>query len=380
MAHADLAARLGGAGGLPVEWRTVFEQVPRQGFIPDLVWDDDRTPIRRGETPDRWRDLVEADAPVITQLDDGIGAGRGYISSSASKPSIVAMMLAALDLRGDHYVLEVGTGTGWNAALLAARLGDDRVTTIEVDPVLADNARRALAAAGYRPRVLTGDGMAGAGRFAPFDRVIATAAVRQVPYAWVEQTRPGGRVVTPWGTAFHNGTLLVLDVQGDGTAVGRFGGDIGFMWVRGQRTPHGSVEERVLPDHDCTEAVTGLHPYEPVGDFDASFAVGLRVPGAVSTVVHDGDDPSVGRFTVYLMDPGSGSWASWRITPSTVGEYRVRQHGPRRLFDEVADAYRWWEQVGRPEHSRFGVTVTPRESRVWLDDPARVVHTPKAAR
>ncbi|GLU45895.1 methyltransferase domain-containing protein [Nocardiopsis ansamitocini] len=378
MDHVASAARLVEVGGLSARWRPVLESVRRDSFLPDTVWDASLRPVVRSREPGRWSELVHRDAPVITQLDDGGGSGRGYVSSSASMPSVVALMLGALALDDGMTVLEIGTGTGWNAALLAARLGDDRVTTVEVDAALAERARVSLAAAGVDPLVVTADGTAGWPARAPYDRVIATAAVRWVPYAWVEQTRPGGRVVTPFGTAFHNGTLLLLDVADDGTASGRFGAGVGFMWVRDQRTPHGSVEDRVDPVHDFTETVTGLHPYEPVSGFDASFAIGLRVSGMLSTVVHD---DSGDGFTVYLMDPGTGadtgadtgSWARWRITADTVGEYRVRQHGPRRLFDELRAAYDWWLGLGKPAHDRFGLTVDADGQRAWLDDPGREV-------
>ncbi|MBB4933398.1 protein-L-isoaspartate(D-aspartate) O-methyltransferase [Lipingzhangella halophila] len=370
---SDLVARIVESGDLSEQWTPTFERVPRENFIPEIIWDEERQAVHRADAPHRWNQLVCADAPVITQLDDGAETGPGYISSSASKPSIVAMMLEALDVAEGYRVLEVGTGTGWNAALLADRLGDERVTTVEVDPVLAEAARKALADAGYHPTVLCGDGMAGSPASAPYDRVIATAAVQRVPYAWVEQTRPGGRIVAPFGTAFHNGTLLRLTVHGDGSASGRFGGNVGFMWVRDQRTPHGAVEDRVRPEHDYTETTTEVHPYEPVADFDASFVVGLQVPDMKSTVVHDGE-PAEGRFTVYLMDPDSGSWASWRVTPERVGGYRVRQHGPRMLFDELSAAYTWWQQTGRPAHTRLGLTMTAEgEHLLWVDEPGRVL-------
>ncbi|PSK95971.1 protein-L-isoaspartate(D-aspartate) O-methyltransferase [Murinocardiopsis flavida] len=362
-------------GAAPPEWRPVFARVPRASFIPAVIWDDDRRVVRRDREPDRWAALVRRDAPVITQLDDGDASGRGYVSSSASMPTVVAMMLAELDVADGMRVLEIGTGTGWNTALLAARLGSENVTSVEIDPALAAAARRSLADAGFRPTVATADGMAGWPENAPYDRVIATAAVQRVPYAWVAQTRPGGLVLTPWGTAFHNGTLLRLRVHGDGTGSGRFGADVGFMWTRSERTPHGSVEERVLPEHDSDASTTELHPYEPVGDFDASFAIGLRVPAMLSTVVHDGPAAD-NRFTVYLMDPATGSWASWRVTPETHGSYQVRQHGRRRLFAELAAAWRWWEGAGRPGVDRFGLTVTRDGQYTWLDHPETPIGPP----
>jgi protein-L-isoaspartate O-methyltransferase len=88
-------------------------------------------------------------------------------------------MFDALDLHPGHSVLGIGTGTGWNAALLCRRVGTrGRVVSIEVDPVIAEGARAALAAAGYSPLVITGDGADGYPDAAPYDRVLATAAVR----------------------------------------------------------------------------------------------------------------------------------------------------------------------------------------------------------
>ena len=360
----------------PSSWQDTFRRVPRHHFVPDRIWigdGDDETALDRADAPDAWLRACYADQPVITQIDDGSSSGRGYRSSSASMPSVVATMLVATDLSPGQRVLEIGTGTGWNAALLADRAGAGNVTSVEIDPGIAAQADRALEGRGVR--VVLGDGEKGYPPDAPYDRVLATAAVQRVPYPWVEQTVPGGRIVTPWGTSFHNGTLLRLRVDEDGTtASGRFGGNAGFMWVRGQRTPHGSLEERVRPDHEFAETVTDLHPYEPVGDFDASFAIGLRVPGMKDLLVFDDDVPGNPRYTVYLMDPGSGSWASWRISPGP-HEYPVRQHGPRHLFDELAAAYTWWQEVGRPEHSRFGVTITREGQRVWLDEPGNGLTT-----
>ncbi|QIZ37850.1 rRNA adenine N-6-methyltransferase family protein [Saccharopolyspora sp. ASAGF58] len=121
----------------------------------------------------RWRELVEADEPIITQVDDGKtrpGAVGFQPSSSCSKPSLVADMLDALHVEEDHRVLEIGTGTGWNAANLRERVGDDgQVTSIEVDPELAEQAVRALIGAGCAVVVVTADGTKGYPDRAPYD-------------------------------------------------------------------------------------------------------------------------------------------------------------------------------------------------------------------
>ncbi|MFE9244407.1 rRNA adenine N-6-methyltransferase family protein [Nocardiopsis sp. NPDC006938] len=374
---ARLRSRL--AEGMSPARREDFLAVPRHLFAPERIWvrdgDGGTVALDRSENPQGWLAACYEDRPLGVQFDDGHDTGRGYCSSSASMPSVMASMLDAADLEPGHRVLEVGTGTGFNAALMASRVGVRNVTTVEIDRGLANLARSTLRLNGWPVRVVSGDGTLGYPSSGPFHRVMSTAAVQEVPYAWVEQTVAGGLIVTPWGTALHNGALLRLRVEADGTASGNFGGDVSFMWVRGQRTPHGAVEDRVLPEHDHTASVTALHPHTAVGDFDASFAVGLLVPEVKSTTVFDRDDPTTSRYTVYLMDPRSGSWASWRVEPGSE-EFPVRQHGPRKLFDEVESAYRWWVGRGRPEHSRFGVTVDREGQHVWLDDPGDKVDAP----
>lgn len=370
----DLQSRL--TEEFPPTWRDAAARVPRHAFLPNRFWLEDGdgpVPVDRAEEPGRWLELSYADRPIVTQLDDGDGSGRGYITSSASQPSIVGQMLeAAAPAAGDR-VLEIGTGTGWNAALLAARVGAENVVTVEIDKSLAEQARHSLSEQGWPVEVVTGDGTRGWPAGAPYDRVLSTAAVQRVPFAWVEQTRPEGRIVTPWGTTFHNGVLAELTVTDDGTATGSFGGNTAFMWVRDQRRPHAVVEDLVLEQHEFHTSTTGLHPYEPIGSFDASFGIGLRLaPGISPVLVFDDDQEGNPYYTVYLLAPESGSWASWRIEPG-MREYPLRQHGPRRLFDELADAYSWWTGLGSPDYTRFGLTVDHQGQQVWLDAPDRPV-------
>jgi len=109
----------------------------------------------------------------------------------------MAVMLEALDVTDGVRVLEVGTGTGYNAALLCHRLGDQHVVTVEVDPVLAEQAQQRLAEVGYRPIVHVGDGADGYPPGAPYDRVIVTCALTSLPWKLIEQTRQGRGVGGP---------------------------------------------------------------------------------------------------------------------------------------------------------------------------------------
>ncbi|MGH3929785.1 MAG: methyltransferase domain-containing protein [Pseudonocardiaceae bacterium] len=163
-----LADALCASGAVGRDWQDAFRGVPRQLFVPDAVWIGKRPPVRpviRQDDPADWLELVHSDVPLVTQVDDGAtapGQPGTYPTSSISQPSLVAMMLARTQLAEGHRVLEIGTGTGYNAALLAHRLGPENVTTIEIDPVVADFARAALDRAGFGAvTVITGDGALG---------------------------------------------------------------------------------------------------------------------------------------------------------------------------------------------------------------------------
>ncbi|AZS87277.1 methyltransferase domain-containing protein [Streptomyces griseoviridis] len=203
--------------GDPV-WREAFGAVPRHLFVPyyyvpvagghERRWGADPDPLARA----RWLRGVYEDVPLATRLRDG------DLVSSSSQPSLMAAMLAELRVRDGDRVLEVGAGTGYNAALLAHRLGDDAlVTTVDLEPEITESARRHLAAAGYRPAVVTGDGARGVRERAPFDRIIATCALTSVPHAWLAQCVPGARVLAPVATG-----LLTLTVRDADHAEGRF--------------------------------------------------------------------------------------------------------------------------------------------------------------
>ncbi|MGV9249538.1 hypothetical protein [Streptomyces sp. NPDC003710] len=120
---------------------------------------------------------------------------------ASTTPGLMLQMLQALDITAGHPVLEVATGTSYNAALVSERLGSDLVTTIEVDPALAGAAHARLKGCGYTPLVATGDGRAGRQARAPYDRLIATCGFTAVPAPRL-QVRPGGVIVCPlrWGT------------------------------------------------------------------------------------------------------------------------------------------------------------------------------------
>ncbi|GAA0318496.1 protein-L-isoaspartate(D-aspartate) O-methyltransferase [Actinoallomurus spadix] len=362
------------AGAMTPDWRAAFEAVPRDRFLPAVMWPltgEGYITVDRDADPIAWQLWADSDVPIVTQWDDGhhIGPGAGEEpTSSSSMPTMVASMFRDLAVVDGARVLEVGTGTGWCAGLLSARLGADRVTSVEVDAALAHAARKALWAARWRPTVVTGDGANGRPAGAPYDRVLATACARRIPAAWIAQTRPGGLIVTPWGTPYSQSDAIAqLTVTVDGAAIGRFTGPAGFMKLRDQRgdriDPERYLPGGVWPD-DARESSTAIARDELLA---ADWAIGLRVPDARRTVSVDGD-----ATTLMVYGLTDASWAAvfWC---DCCTEWDVLQGGPRALWQEVEAAYRWWAGADRPDVTRFGLTVTPDGQRVWLDDPAQIV-------
>ncbi|MFC7331520.1 methyltransferase domain-containing protein [Marinactinospora rubrisoli] len=340
-----------------------FEEVPRHHFLPDRIRPvQARDWVDRVRAPEEWLSLAYSDQPVVTQVDDGADDGPGVPSSSSSKPSVMAKMLMAAAVKPGDRVLEIGTGTGYNAALLAELVGSHgSVTTVEVDEDLSRQAQAALADAGYRVKFVVGEGAAGWPSGAPFDAVIATCAVTRVPGAWLSQTRPGGVVVTPWkpNAALPGGLLARLEAA-DGQSQGRFAGGTSFMLLRSQRWNGGAAYDPAASP-DVTRSLDS-DPREVVLDQTCGPQLAMMVPswrwGAAWP-----DGPR-GDHVVWLTALNCSAWA--RLYP----DGRVEQGGQRRLWDEIEAAHTFWFEHGRPPITDFGLTVTREgEHRVWLEEP-----------
>ncbi|MCS0635949.1 methyltransferase domain-containing protein [Streptomyces sp. LP05-1] len=362
--------------GKPLEpaWDKVFWTVPRERFLPDLIHQGpDLTPIDRSTDPERWFWAAYGDEPAITQLNGGDEPGAGEVrwaSSSVPAPSVAFRMLDMLDVRDGHQVLEIGTGTGWNAALLAQRVGAENVTSVEVDPLLAVRAAEKLRENGQDVEVIFGDGAVGHPRNAPYRRVVATCSVRRVPYAWIEQTKPGGIVLTPWSSPWFDYGLLRLTVDGHGLASGWFAPDAVCAPLAQQRSYGMDLRNLVRQEGAAERSFTRLSPWAVTGDeWSARFAVGLQARDVRH--VWDEDGPAL---RLWLATTDATSWAAVDDNGGGEGRYAVRQFGVRRLWDEVVAAYHWWRGAGEPGPGRFGLTVHPGGGHVpWLDTPDRPV-------
>ncbi|MEV0639376.1 methyltransferase domain-containing protein [Streptomyces sp. NPDC050619] len=332
-------------------WRKVFETVPRHPYVPEFWTLTDEGQRRVTSADPDWLDLVYTDDALATQLTDGVA------TSSSTAPGLMLVMLQALDVADGHRVLEIATGTGYNAALLSERLGGHQVVTVEVDPVLARLAGSRLQRSGYAPLVHAGDGREGYPAQAPYDRLIATCGFSTVPAAWLEQVKPAGLIVCPvgWGTA----CLVVSD---DGRAEGRFLPVASyFMAVRDAGTT-GTPVHPGGPDA-TSGRLTGLDLSAVAEDEAFRFVLSLVAPDT-GFAFERGDD---GRVTAVELWGSDGTWARAEDGGA------VRQAGPRMLWDAVETAHQLYVANDRPGRERFGVTVTAEGQRVWLDAPSRPV-------
>lgn len=156
----------------------------------------------------------------ITPFQIGHGA-------TISQPFIVAWMTDLLQPSKTHRVLEIGTGSGYQAAVLSRLV--QSVYTIEIVPELARSAAKRLAQMGYHNvAVQEGNGYQGWAEEAPFDRIVLTAAPEDIPKALVDQLAPGGRLVAPVGKGFEQ-SLIVVDKTRTGTLRIRYVGAVAFV-------------------------------------------------------------------------------------------------------------------------------------------------------
>ncbi|WP_017559121.1 methyltransferase domain-containing protein [Nocardiopsis baichengensis] len=345
------------------DWDEEFRAVPREHFIPDRAVAGHQL-IDRSSDPDRWREAVYSDTTILTQVDDGAAPltpdTTGLPTSSSTAPGLVLDFLRLLAPHPGDRVLEIGTGTGWTAGLLAARLGEDRVTTVEVDAQVAAHAEGNLKRAGLAPRLVVGDGAQGHPEGAPFDRVHVTCAVAGIPAVWAEQLRPGGVMVLPWAPVQVRAHTVALTGLGGGRAVGRFYGDTSFMMLRSQRRP---IPQ---PNGHRRDSIGRVDPMRIAGaDRGLEVVAAALLPGVAIDALGAPDD------RIGLWDPGTGSYA---LAIRTGGEGPdVEESGPRSLWAELEEVYLEWLGMGSPGRDRLGLLVDRQGQHVWLDRPDNVI-------
>ena len=339
---------------LPDELAAAFGSVPREAFVPDGFQRRDGSWFGPGDPG--FLAAVYSDDVLVTKVDSGIPV------SSSSQPSLMAIMLAALDLSPGLRVLEIGAGTGYNAALMAA-LGA-RVTTVDAQADVADRARSALQRAGVEGvRVEHGDGYAGSAG-SRFDRVIVTVGVAGISPQWLARVEEGP-VVVP---VEHAGTHPVLIVHGaaEGPVTATVLCPSGFMSASGPLTadhpyahpapaPAGELQEMTLVSGPRWDAVL-----DPMTYRDLWYAAGVWYRRATHAAL-----PGHEHSMLTLLDESRTGGASVLPDGSILAGGAEAEH----YALEAADVIRRWEGAGRPPMQSWRVTLAMAgqpEAPIWV--------------
>jgi protein-L-isoaspartate(D-aspartate) O-methyltransferase len=348
-----------------------FRRVPRHVFVPDVPAED-----------------VYTDRSIATKLQDGIPI------SSSSQPAIMAEMIEMLELRGGERVLEIGAGTGYNAALLAELVGSSgSVVTIDLDDDLVAAARRHLDAAGYaQVRTVRADGVHGDPNGAPFDRIIATVGVEAIPAAWIAQLREGGRLVAPLTIRCQQKVYAFArtarGLESDAIV------DAGFIMLRGDAA-HAESVALLLDEPGLTLRVLTAHAHDVDAhaltralygaSYDAApmrritidevwngFSLWLGLhddalcrltvqgPGAAGSPV---PNLAVGSGALYGLASTLGLADGGELAvfaPRGGNDVLVRRFGDDRgAVARVQRAIAGWDDAGRPGNASLHVTIDP---------------------
>ncbi len=373
-ARAKLADQLRAVGRADATVEAAFRAIPRHTFLPEI------------EPAQAYRD----DAVVIRSDGDGLPV------SASTQPAMMAIMLSQLELAPGHRVLEVGTGTGYNAALIAHIVGCQRsVVTIDVVPELVGEARMNLAAAGYgRVTVVCGDGAAGVPDHAPYDRVIVTAGAWDLAPQWWMQLAPEGRIVVP--LSIRGIQLSVgLDSAGDHLVstsarrcsfirmAGATSGPESFLPLGPQPGLHAQVVDGPVPEADALyEALTGPAAEESAGlqaaDIGELADLDLWLTLAESGLTrlnmmgrHEAHASPSQQRIANLMPLGGlgriGRAGELGVTAFTPGagpgpfEITARGYGPggASLAEHLARQAIVWDELGRPGAKDLELSAWP---------------------
>ncbi|AGL19657.1 protein-L-isoaspartate O-methyltransferase [Actinoplanes sp. N902-109] len=339
-------------GPLPPALADAFAGVPREAFVSGGFQRRDGTWAGPGTAG--FLDTVYRDDVLVTKIDGGVPV------SSSSQPSLMAIMLSALDVHPGDRVLEIGAGTGYNAALLS-RLGAD-VTSIDVQQDVADRARAALLRAGVAGvRVLVGDGYAGSPGDR-FDRMIVTVGVTGVSPQWLLQAQPGP-VVVP---VHHAGTHPVLAVRGSpaGPVTAAVICPAGFMTASGPLSaalshppPAGSG---VLSELTPVAPSRWATPLTSLRYRDLWYAAGVWSTRATHAAL-----PGQHQNTLILRDE-NGRGGAAILPDGAVLAGGASAAGYAARAGEIIDR---WEAAGQPSMQAWRITLRPAgdaAAPIWL--------------
>lgn len=357
--------------------RAAMLQVPRHRFLP-------REPLERAYANDA----------IATKFADGVSI------SSASQPSIVALMLEQLALAPGMNVLEIGAGTGYNAALLRALVGSmGHVTTVDIDADITDAAREHLASIGCTDvEIVTADGAVGYPPNAPYDRIILTVNAGDIAPPWAAQLKRGGILVLPLSVGAAQ--FSIAFVKEDGTLRSRSIQPCSFMPLRGAmgRDATGSRSVSPLPDLRLTVSNFALHDAEQIAALLETPPVPRVIPGVrqgwFTALAFALSDPEVRRIFAYVtsddarygfvgygcgvFDTIAGGGSVIRLSDAMDGsaDMTTLAYGNPAVTDWLAGVFARWEEQGAPRAQDYTVTAVPSGEPVISSPDASVVALP----
>ncbi|GCE22234.1 methyltransferase domain-containing protein [Dictyobacter kobayashii] len=340
-----------------------FARIPRHVFIDTFYLPRPA----KGQTPQwvqlspqmnetEWLEAVYRDEPVVTQI-----AADGHASSSSSKPSVMAAMLEELHVQPGQKVLEIGTGTGWNAVLLAELTSDPAlVTTIDIDEDLVYRAtQRICASGGDGMTILVGDGREGYAPNAPYDRIIATGSYPFVPFAWIDQLAPGGLLVVNVKTWYVSMMLIICRDMDTGEVYGKILDNLQgeFMRLHGGEGVDHRLDRSLYPREPIFPIIEETWDYEYfhpdlLTNEHFKFFVWLRFPQMYAYRIGR-KNQSIAFY--YLHDLQSGK----RLQFNMVGKPDIR--GDKDLWNDLQNSIDHYHALNYPTCEDFCLHFTETE-------------------
>lgn len=327
-------------------WHDAVRSVPRHLLIPRWFTrsqDGQTWEVRDGLSDEpAWLDAAYDGRETLVTRIGAVHADHaqpdatydGRSTSSATLPRLVLDMYRRARLTAGATILDVGTGPGYGAALLALRFGNGQVTSIDVDPYLTESAAERLDSFGARPTILTCD--ATGDLPGNYDRIVPMVSLPGIPASWLTALRPNGRLVF----SLTGGSVLITARKTpDGGALGRVEYErASFMAARHgpNSPPHTAISGQAL-DGDGEQVTTSPYPVtDPTWGWELDAMLSVTTPGLTH---HTTTNPPTGITTTWMTHP-DGSWA--RATGTSGEPALVHQAGPRRLWD-ILDSHRhYW--------------------------------------
>jgi len=351
------------------EWHDAVVATPRHLLVPKW-WDRIRNSptlewkLVTPDASDPWAS-VYSDETLVTRVGalhaDLAGPedrASGAPTSSSTLPGLIVRMLHLLNPEPGQQVLDIGTGSGYSAALLGHRLGDELVTSIDVDAYLVQAARDRLEGFGRQPRMVVADAT-GELPEGEYDRMIATVSVRPVPKSWLAALRPGGQIVT---TIAQTSLLVSARLERGLVARGSVQPDpASFMRTRSSANYPARLDSVYTAARDADgDEVRRLRG--PVPDLWTDWELRALYELDSADIENRSATDDDGKVIVWLL-AGDGSWA--RAEEATG---KVHQSGARRLWDDLERVRSRWQEAGRFPLHALAVEFTPETTSVTSPD------------